>query len=222
MSIKPYYQDSHCTIYRGDCREILPQLEPVDLVLTDPPYGIDYGRAGGFSASHGWNNNREQVEWDVNRVDALLIKQCLDKGKKVVIWGGNYYTDILPPTMRWLIWDKVQRGFSLADCEMAWVNEHKASRIFTYARGNESGFAPALPIGKKGFQNSHPTQKPLSLMLWCINFFPNAQTILDPFMGSGTTLRAAKDLNRKAIGIEIEEKYCQIAVERLRQEVLAL
>jgi site-specific DNA-methyltransferase (adenine-specific) len=209
--IQPYYQDDACTIYHGDCREILPQLEPVDLVLTDPPYGIDYGRAGGFSATHRWGPWRENVAWDTARPDRDVFDLMRKHSKHQVIWGGNYFTDYLPPTMQWLIWDKGQRNFSLADCEMAWSSQYKAARIFNYSR------AEALLDGK-----SHPTQKPLALIVWCLQFHPNAHTILDPFMGSGTTLRAAKDLGRKAIGIEIEEKYCEIAVKRLAQEVLPL
>jgi DNA modification methylase len=209
--IEPYFQDDSCTIYLGDCREILPTLEPVDLVLTDPPYGIDYGKSGGFSASHGWGPWRENVSWDAERPPREIFTLLLAAGRNHIIWGGNYFTDYLPPTMQWLIWDKGQRDFSLADCEMAYSSQWKASRIFNYGRGK------AVQDGKE-----HPTQKPLALILWCLGFYRDAQTILDPFMGSGTTLRAAKDLGRKCIGIEIEEKYCEIAARRLQQQVLPL
>lgn len=205
-----------CTLYHADCLEVLPTLDKVDAVVTDPPYGIDYGRAGGFSASHGWHNNREQVEWDVSRISADLIHLILQKGKHQIIWGGNYYTDILPPTMQWLIWDKVQRNFSLADCEMAWTNQNNASRIFSYARGNESGFAPKR---NDGFQNKHPTQKPVDLMTWCMGFLPKGATVLDPFMGVGSTACACIATGRKFIGIEIDEKYFNVAVNRITKEL---
>jgi DNA modification methylase len=210
---KPYYEDSQAgiVIYHGDCREILPHLPKVDLVLTDPPYGIDYGRSGGFSASHGWGPWRENVSWDASRPPKELFDLMMLGSVSQIIWGGNYFTDFLPPTMQWLIWDKGQRDFSLADCEIAWSSQKKASRIFNYHRG------AAILDGK-----AHPTQKPLALMKWCLGFHKDAETIIDPFCGSGTTLRAAKDLGRRCIGVEIEEKYCEIAAERLRQEVLPL
>lgn len=211
--MKPYYEDSAVKIYLGDCREILPQLEiePTTAVVTDPPYGIDYGRAGGFSASHGWGPWRENVSWDQKRPDKSIFDLLRSISNVQVVWGGNYFTDYLPPSMGWLIWDKGQRNFSLADCELAWTSLERAARIFDYPRGR------ALLDGKQ-----HPTQKPVALMVWCLNYIGNRQFILDPFMGSGTTLRAAKDLGRKAIGIEICEVYCEIAAKRMAQEVLSL
>lgn len=202
------------TIIHGDCRDVLPVQ--CDAVVTDPPYGIDYGRAGGFSASHGWHNYREQVEWDVERIDADLLRLVLQQGREHIIWGGNYYTDILPPTMRWLVWDKVQRGFSLADCELAWTDQAKASRVFSYARGNESGFAPKR---NDGFQNKHPTQKPVALMTWCLNFLPQGATVLDPFMGVASTGCACIATGRKFIGIEKDARYFEIARQRLENEL---
>ena len=127
-----------------------------------------------------------------------------------MIWGGNYW--VLPPRMGWLVWDKGQRDFSLADVELAWTSQNRAARIFDMARSQ------ALHESER----VHPTQKPVALMRWCLGFVPDARTVLDPFMGSGTTLRAAKDLGRKAIGIEIEERYCEIAAKRMLQTVMAL
>ncbi|HOX59655.1 MAG TPA: DNA methyltransferase [Verrucomicrobiota bacterium] len=201
----------NATLYCGDCLEILPTLTGIDAVITDPPYGIDYGRAGGFSASHGWSDNREKVEWDRTRPPKESIDLCVKAAKIVVIWGGNYFTDWLPPSMGWLIWDKVQRGFSLADCEMAWTNQRKASRVISYARGNESGFAP------RGcdWPNVHPTQKPIGVMKWCIDKVGNPETIADPFMGSGSTGVACVTSGRKFIGIEIDPDYFAIACARI-------
>jgi DNA modification methylase len=212
----------NATLYHGDCRTILPSLPMVDAVITDPPYGIDYGRSGGFSASHGWSDNRCKVEWDRERAPKEAIDLVLNAGKIVVIWGGNYFTDWLPPSMGWFVWDKVQRGFSLADCELAWTNQQMASRVISYARGLESGF-----LGPKNcdWPNAHPTQKPIGVMKWCIaKLKANPQTILDPFMGSGSTGVAAMHLQRKFIGIEAEPKYFDIACERIdkaqRQQVM--
>ena len=171
-----------CTLYNGNCMDVLPDIE-ADLLLTDPPYGIDYGRAGGFSASHGWGQWRENVEWDSERPKPEVFEAMLRATKEQVIWGGNYFADLLPPTMRWLAWDKGQRDFSLADMELAWTSQQKAVRVFTYARGK------AVKDGKQ-----HPTQKPVALMEWCLNFFPGAKTVLDCYLGSGTTLVACAKL----------------------------
>jgi len=194
-----------CTLYNGNCMDVLPDIE-ADLLLTDPPYGIDYGRAGGFSASHGWGQWRENVEWDSERPKPEVFEAMLRATKEQVIWGGNYFADLLPPTMRWLAWDKGQRDFSLADMELAWTSQQKAVRVFTYARGK------AVKDGKQ-----HPTQKPVALMEWCLNFFPGAKTVLDCYLGSGTTLVACAKLGRRGIGIELDESYFDVACERVRK-----
>ena len=221
--ITPYYDKDGITIYHGDCREILPQLDKVDLVLTDPPYGIGADKAaydaaqsrikanGKSKAGRGWKDYGLS-DWDAAIPDADLFQRIIELSDNQIIWGGNYFSEHLPPSMGWLVWDKGQREFSLADGELAWSSYQKALRIFTVPRGK------ALQDGKQ-----HPTQKSLEIMNFSILYADNGakvQTILDPFMGSGTTLVAAKMLNRKAIGIEIEEKYCKIAVERLRQQVM--
>jgi hypothetical protein len=114
------------TLYLGDCREILPTLGRFDAVVTDPPYGIDYGRSGRFSASHGWGPWRENVEWDAERPQSEIFATMLSCSDVQIIWGGNYFTDYLPPSMQWLIWDKGQREFSLADCELAWSSQRRS------------------------------------------------------------------------------------------------
>jgi DNA modification methylase len=195
------------TLYLGDCREILPTLGKVDAVVTDPPYGIDYGKAGGFSASHGWGQWRENVAWDQTRPARDIFETLLSIGKHHIIWGGNYFTDYLPPSMQWLIWDKGQRDFSLADFEMAWSSQNKAARIINYPR------AKALQDGKE-----HPTQKPIEVMKWCIEQLPpNVQTICDAFMGVATTGVAAVKLGKSFIGIEREPSYFDIACRRIEQ-----
>jgi DNA modification methylase len=133
-----------------------------------------------------------------------------DHSKEQIIWGGNYFTDKLPATMRWLVWDKMQRNFSLADCEFAWTSQQKAARILTLAR------SVALQDGK-----SHPTQKPVALMQWCLGFLPDARTILDPFMGSGTTGVACIREGRRFIGVEIDPGYFDVACRRIAAEVAA-
>lgn len=204
------------TLILGDCREVMPTLGRFDACVTDPPYGIDYGNAGGFSASNGWTSIHKGITWDIKRPNKKIFIQFIGQTKQQIIWGGNYFTDYLPPSMQWLVWDKAQRGFSLADFEMAWTSNNKASRIFTYGRGNEKGFAPKSKENKE-FLSCHPTQKPLEVMRWCLGFVPDAETILDPFMGSGTTLVACQQLGRKGTGIEISEKYFDIACKRVEQ-----
>lgn len=192
-------------LYLGDCREILPNLGKVDAVVTDPPYGIDYGRAGGFSAPHGWGQWRENVSWDVERPEREIFDLIRESSKEQIIWGGNYFTDYLPPSMQWIVWDKGQREFSLADFEVAWSSQHKAARIFDFARGK------AVKDGKE-----HPTQKPIELMKFCIELLPpKTKTICDPFMGSGTTGVACAKLGRSFIGIEREPSYFDIACRRI-------
>ena len=208
--MKPYYEHAGITIYHGDCREILPTLEPVDLVLTDPPYGIAKIWSAG-SERHGWGKaNKESAlrnQWDGAPPTQETLALVVAGGQRSIVWGGNYFH--LPPSRRWLVWNKPERGFSLAEAELAWTNIDGVVRVFDHRRSD---------LGRE-----HPTQKPLELMVWCINLASDiGETILDPFMGSGTTLRAAKDLGRKAIGIELEERYCEIAARRMQQEVLAL
>lgn len=200
--MKPYYEDEKAgiVIYHGDCREILPHLPKVDLVLTDPPYGVGL-------AANPFRQKFAKSDWDNSVPDSSLLSEIIGKGKDAIIWGGNYFG--LPAHQRFLVWDKVQpEDFSSAMCEQAWTTIKGPAKLFRRH--------------VVSYDKEHPTQKPLELMHWCLGFAPNASTILDPFMGSGTTLRAAKDLGRKCIGIEIEEKYCEIAAKRLAQEVLSL
>ena len=198
----PYYDRGGITIYHGDARDILPLLPKVDLLLTDPPYGLGDKWTGGT-----WGANpmyAEARKWDILPSDDT-IQLMLTKAKSAVVWGGNYFN--LPPSRCWLSWEKSQRMETMADFELAWTNLDRPCKAFTEARN---------PDGKR----KHPTQKPISIMQWCLSFFPNAKTILDPFMGSGTTLVAAKALGLRAIGIELEEEYCKIAVQRLAQDIL--
>ena len=194
------------TLYCGDMMEILPQLGEFDACVTDPPYGIDYGNQGSFKASHGWSDRREFLTWDSERPSAEAFTALRACAKTQIIWGGNYFTDFLPPTMQWLMWDKGQREFSLADFEMAWSSQNKAARAITYPR------ALVLKDGKE-----HPTQKPVQVMVWCIDQLPaSVGTIIDPFMGSGTTGVAAVKRGKAFCGIEREPKYFDIACRRIR------
>jgi DNA modification methylase len=201
----PYRVIGDCLLTNGDCMEVMKLLPKVDAVVTDPPYGIGADSHAGNSAN-GWTQ-WEVSDWDKKRPALAVFDLIRLRSKLQIIWGGNYFTDYLPPSMQWLIWDKGQRDFSLADCEIAWSSQNKASRIFDYSRSK------ALQDGKQ-----HPTQKPVGVMKWCIKQLPDyCKTILDPFMGSGTTLVACAKIGRIGIGIELEPKYYEIACKRVEE-----
>jgi DNA modification methylase len=205
VPFRPYYEDAMVTIYNADCRQVLPFLPKFDLLLTDPPYGIGADKHEG-PAEHGWKQWNSSG-WDKEKPPAWLLEMIREAAKEAIVWGGNYYS--LPPSMGWLVWDKGQRDFSLADAELAWTSRQKAVRCFDYSR------AAMMKEGRV-----HPTQKPSALMKWCLGLVPEAQTVLDPFAGSGTTGVACKLEGRKATLIEISEEYCEKAAKRLSQGVL--
>lgn len=192
-------------LYCGNNAEVFPLVGRVGLCATDPPYGIGADEASAKNeGKHGWTYYGDTA-WDRERppretFDA--IRACSDHQ---VIWGANYFTDFLPPSMQWLVWDKGQRDFSLADFELAWTSQtDKAARMKTYPRSK------ALQDGKV-----HPTQKPVDIMKWCIELMPAADVVFDPFMGSGTTGVAAVQLGRRFIGCEMNEKYFEHCVRRI-------
>ena len=215
VSVAPYYRDDAVVIFNADCKEIVPQMPKACLLLTDPPYGIGRERGiggGGFGfGNRPRNPKRYEGGWDRDRpVDALLL--ALGAAATCIVWGGNYYSDVLPRRAKWLVWDKEQTMPSYSDAELAWTTlGGVAVKMLRYS-GN------GLLAREK--TRVHPTQKPLALMNWCISLAGDVQTILDPFAGSGTTGRAAKDMGRKAVLIEREERYCEIAARRMAQGVL--
>lgn len=217
----PYYDDGNgIVIYHGDCREILPLLPKVDLVLTDPPYGINMSH--GFNGRVGFGGNGVPIDrrkypdqWDDTRPDPDTFKLILSKCQSAIIFGGNFFADILPQSQHWLVWDKLNTMPTFGDCELAWTNFDRKSVKKKVVEWNGL-------LGKER-ERFHPTQKPIELMIWCIEAYSKVGSlILDPFGGSGTTARAAKNTGRKCILIEAEEKYCEIAARRLGQEVLPL
>jgi site-specific DNA-methyltransferase (adenine-specific) len=187
------------TLYLGDCMEILPTLNKVDAVITDPPYGIGFAaqptkwqrRAG--QKPEAWD---DAVVLDINALRAL--------GDVQIIWGGNYYD--LPPTRGWLSWFKPDAPPSMANFELAWTNQDRNARQLSVSIGATN----AERVG-------HPTQKPLALMRWCIEQAGSPASIADFFMGSGTTGVAAIEAGAKFIGIEREPKYFDIACRRIEQ-----
>jgi len=216
--MKPYYEHAGITIYHGDCREILPTVT-ADVLVTDPPYGIaldtDNSRFSGGTKGNMAKRGigvaaGAPIVGDSDPFDPSFLLQY---GDHQVIWGWNHYPDKLPrgTCLVWLKRYDEAFGSFLSDAETAWMSKGHG----VYCRRDLSNSSITN-------ERVHPTQKPVSLMAWCLSFFPSANSVLDPFMGSGTTLVAAKNLGRRAIGIEIEERYCEIAAKRLSQEVLAL
>jgi site-specific DNA-methyltransferase (adenine-specific)/modification methylase len=200
----------NATLYLGDCMDILPTLDKVDAVITDPPYGINenskkVASRGNMAAPKDYGD----FDWDKAPPPDELIELIRTKGKYQAFFGGNYFT--LPPTSCWLVWDKLNGDNDFADCELAWTNWPKAVRRLQWRwngmirQGNEERF--------------HPTQKPLEVMKWVIELCPKSETILDPFMGSGTTGVAAVQMGRKFVGIERDPKYFEIACKRIKLAV---
>lgn len=211
--MEPYYDQDGITIYCGDCREILPHLQKPDLVLTDPPYGIfhpcDFKKRGrsvltecrDYPDVHGDDEPFDPQPW-------LRIGPC-------ILWGGNHYASRLPDSSGWLVWDKERPDdMDQATCELAWTNIIKGVRRFRYLWNG------CMRAGDDELY--HPTQKPVALMRWCLGlrWTKDCELVLDPYMGSGTTLVAAKLEGRRAIGIEISPEYCETAKRRLRQKTM--
>lgn len=195
----------------GDCRDVLPTLGMVDAIVTDPPYGIAHVWKGGSGKRYGWARERaEHNNWDSRPISRETVDLLLASSGNQIIWGGNYFT--LPPSRGWLVWKKPGSGFSLSDAELAWTNLDQPVRCLEHQRitafnGELSGNAAVRP--------DHPTQKPIAVMNWCLGFIPKAQTILDPFMGAGTTGVACARLGRSFVGIEIDPKYFDMACRRI-------
>ena len=195
-------QIGDCTLYRADCREVLPLLPKVDAVVTDPPYGLGDWNNRGSNAKRPFDSDVTQ-RWDIG-IGAEHIEAIRSASEHQIIWGGNYFGNLLPRTKQMFVWNKGIRGMHFNDCEIAWCSQFReACRVFDYS--------PSSAEPKQ-----HPTQKPLALMRWCLGHLPNAKTILDPFMGSGTTGVACVKLGRKFIGIEIDSGYFDIACKRIR------
>jgi site-specific DNA-methyltransferase (adenine-specific) len=211
--VTPYYEDDAVTIYHGDAREILPMLT-FDAVVTDPPYGIGYQQT--IKTARDWGT----ISGDESDALARWVIEAVHP-TPMLVFGANHFPSALPEPGRWVCWDK--RVVEAADrmlgspFELAWMNgPDKAGFMYRIQHGG------VVNADKGNLRRTHPTQKPVTLMKRIIeDHFPTG-VIADPFMGAGSTLRAAKDLGRRAVGIEIEEQYCEAAVARLAQEVLAL
>jgi site-specific DNA-methyltransferase (adenine-specific)/modification methylase len=187
------------TLYLGDCMEILPTLDKVDAVITDPPYGLGKRMQGGTWGAK--TEFKEMVIWDNAPPEVKNLIELANMADIAVFWGGNYYG--LPPSRCWLVWDKQNAVPTMSDCEIAWTSLDANTKRFSH------------PVGR--ILNGHPSEKPLQLMRWSIDVVKAKGIIFDPYMGSGTTGVAAIQMGRKFIGIEREPKYFDIACKRIEQ-----
>jgi site-specific DNA-methyltransferase (adenine-specific) len=218
--MQPYYDDGTVTIYHGDCREIAPLLD-ADVIVSDPPYGMGWNTdTSRFSGGHRGHRasvarcGQGRADWGSVRADDEPFDPAPWLGyEHVVLWGSNHFASRLPvgTTLVWIKRFESAYGSFLSDAEVAWAKGGHG----VYCRRDTSLMADAR-------DRLHPTQKPLGVMRWSIECAGGTGVILDPFMGSGSTLRAAKDLGRRAVGIETEERYCELAAARMGQEVLDL
>lgn len=196
------------TLYLGDCRDVLPSLGRVDAVVTDPPYGISYKSPSGRGKTI--RGDYAVIAGDTEEFDPSPFLSF----EQVVLFGANHYANKLPNSAKWLIWDKRDGATSNnnSDCEMAWVKVGGSARLIRYLWNG------MLKASERDDLRVHPTQKPIAVMEWVIEqTSEEGQTILDPYMGSGTTGIAAVRLARKFIGIEIDERYFSIACKRITQ-----
>ena len=221
--MQPYYEDDAVTIYHGDCRLVADWLK-ADVLVTDPPYGIrlktNYAQRKREALASC--NDYPPIAGDDIPFDPAFL---LAVGKPTMLFGANYYANKLPASDSWVVWDKLDGltstkrdiGFNdQADAELVWTNFGGPARIIRHR------WMGAMKAGAEaGDRRVHPTQKPVALMVRLLEMCPPG-VIADPFMGSGSTLRAAKDLGRRAIGVELEERYCEVAAKRCAQEVLPL
>jgi DNA modification methylase len=199
------------TLYLGDCRDILPTLPKVDAVVTDPPYGINMDKGTRGCGYDGFGQGKKRTPrtyaggWDGSRPDAELFGLILRAASAHIIWGGNYFSDLLPVSQKWLWWDKLQTMPTYSDGELAWTSlPGTSTKKFVY---NGSCLLA------REQERVHPTQKPVQLMKWCVGF--TTGSVLDPFMGSGTTGVACSEMGREFTGIERDPAYFDIACKRI-------
>lgn len=218
---KPYFECDSVTLWHGDCRDLLPSIWGCSLLLTDPPYGISYRS----NHNSGWRDP-VRVKWtryenfpgiigDDKPFDPSHVYQC---APLAAIFGGNYCASELGPSRCWIAWDKrVDTGSdNQSDCELVWTNFDLPSRIYRHLwRGIIRAGEENVSVSEK----LHPHQKPIGLLRFIIQYSGIERgPILDPYCGSGSTLIAARREGYPAIGIEIEERYCEVTAKRLSAE----
>ena len=206
-----YYRTPNGILYCGKNTEICPSLPSHDLLLTDPPYGInenaDKIKSRGKLAK---NIDYGKFYWDKEPASKDELSCGLSISKRAVVWGGNFFD--LPPSSGWLVWDKLNGGSDFADAELAWTNLKMAVRIFKHR------WMGMIRDSERDRKRVHPTQKPVALFIWCIGFAKEAQTVLDTFAGSCTTAIACERLGKKWTCIEEDERWCEAGKKRIIHE----
>jgi site-specific DNA-methyltransferase (adenine-specific)/modification methylase len=203
-----------CTLYLGDCLEVMPALGKVDAVVTDPPYGIGFGKFNRTNKDAKGNRYKaekyKQGAWDDDFDFTPFYKHLKGLDVPLIVWGGNYFPCLWEEGSKgFIFWHKHQPVANFSKGELAWSNINMPAKFidFPYFGGIEGR--------TKASEKHHPTQKPTPVMQECLGFLLDAETILDPFMGSGTTLVACAKLGRKGIGIELDPDYFEIACKRV-------
>lgn len=208
--MKPFFQRNNITIYNASWQDVLASLPAIHSVITDSPYGIEVTKmtlGNGAKKIHRGNSQWDNTPPTKDELDTLR-----NLSQVQIFWGGNYMANNLPPARGWLVWDKQTGENDYADCELAWTNLDIV--VKKYTKSWVGANAKDTPV------RLHPTQKPVDLMRWCITLANPQGVIFDPYMGSGSTLRAAFDMGLSAIGCDVEKHYCVKAVERLAQNTL--
>lgn len=194
-------------IYHGDCLDILPVIDGFDAIVSDPPYNLQTWNNRGKTNKGLVGDPDEILSWD-NAITHEHINLIFNKSNHQILWGGNYYLDLLPRTKQMLVWNKMLRGMHFNDCEIAWCSQFKeACRVFDFHVSRNQN-------------KQHPTAKPVELMRWCLSLLPNeTASICDPFLGSGTTGVAAINMGMSFVGIEKEQKYFDVSVKRIADAI---
>jgi len=203
----PYYHRDGITLYLGDAAQIAPLLPPSDLLLTDPPYGLNIAASGKLGRS---NLRFTKSNWDKSPPAPWLLDSLRHKAGAQIVWGGNYFQ--LPPGKGWPVWHKLNpQGLSFADCELAWTNLDTVARVFTWSWTRHRSDDERRKV--------HVTQKPMALMNWCLDLAISARgavrSVLDPFAGAATTLIACLRRGIACTGIELDPEICKLAAARL-------
>jgi len=212
--IKPTWSKGGIDLYLGDCLEILPQIEAgsVDAVVTDPPYGVGEARNNNASRSNIAIARDYGIEsWDDKPPPPEFFREMRRVSREQVVFGGNHLATWLGSSPSWIVWDKDNGGTDFADCELAWTSHKRAVRKIVH-RWQGMLTEPGHPKDRR----VHPTQKPERVMQWVVeNYTPPGSLVCDPYLGSGSTGVACVRTGRRFIGIEIEERYFDMAVKRI-------
>ncbi len=210
--IKPYYETELGKLYHGDCLEIMKEFNGIDLILTDPPYGIKTamtGKVGGEKICKATEYGYQEWDKKIPAPDYFHTMRFISKNQ--IIFGGNYFIEYLTNSSCWIVWDKHITG-NFADCELAWTSFNKAVKRYSIMWNG-------MIRVEKEYKRQHPTQKPIRLFTQILDDFSKVDNLIcDPYLGSGTTAIACERLNRRWIGIEISKEYCDIAVDRIKKE----